>query len=302
MKYLCLVYHEEQKLAALSQPQMDGLVHACIGWVEELEKCGHHIFSAGLQSVRTATTVRHRDGTLSVSDGPFAETKEFLGGFTLINARDLNEAIQIAAKFPAARLGSMEVRPVLEPDGELTSALDQKIAAAIRRRENGVDPATQFKQEDMKMQDGLPGPSAITGTGLEVHPTPYERQLNDGGTIVKYMLLIYADERAWNETEREHCYQESTQLARDLNSSGQYLAANPLHSVSQATSVRVREGKRLVTDGPFAETREQLGGYFLIDARDLDEAIGIAARIPGARKGTVEIRPIIEIPGLPAGA
>ncbi len=70
--------------------------------------------------------------------------------------------------------------------------------------------------------------------------------------------------------------------------------------MSTATSVQVRDGKRLVTDGPFAETREQLGGYFLIDAKDLDEAIGIAASIPGARKGTVEIRPVIEIPGLPA--
>ena len=76
--------------------------------------------------------------------------------------------------------------------------------------------------------------------------------------------------------------------------------ARRLQPVSTATSVQVRDGKRLVTDGPFAETREQLGGYFLIDAKDLDEAIGIAASIPGARKGTVEIRPVIEIPGLPA--
>jgi len=113
------------------------------------------------------------------------------------------------------------------------------------------------------------------------------------------MLLIYMGENAMNEAEREHCYKESTQLAHDLNSSGKYLAANPLQSVSTATSVRVRDGKRLVTDGPFAETREQLGGYFLIEAKDLDEAIGIAARIPGARKGTVEIRPVIEILGLP---
>jgi hypothetical protein len=127
----------------------------------------------------------------------------------------------------------------------------------------------------------------------------FVREPSDGGTTVKYMLLIYADEHAWNEGEREECYKESTQLAKDLAASGKYLAANPLNSVSQATSVRVRDGKRLVTDGPFAETREQLGGYFLIDAKDLDEAIGIAARIPGARKGTVEIRPLIEIPGLP---
>jgi hypothetical protein len=116
---------------------------------------------------------------------------------------------------------------------------------------------------------------------------------------MKYMLLIYVDEQALSETERQACYVESTQLAHEIKSSGQYLAANPLHPTSMATSVRVRDDKRFVTDGPFAETREQLGGYFLIDAKDLDAAIGIAARIPMARKGTVEIRPVIEITGLP---
>ena len=113
------------------------------------------------------------------------------------------------------------------------------------------------------------------------------------------MLLIYGDEQALNETEREQCYQESAQLAHEIAADGQYLAAAPLHPTATATSVRLREGKRFVTDGPFAETREQLGGYFLIDARDLDEAISIAARIPMARLGTVEIRPVIEISGLP---
>jgi hypothetical protein len=116
---------------------------------------------------------------------------------------------------------------------------------------------------------------------------------------MRYMLLIYHDEQSLGETERQECYAESTQLALELHSNGQYVSANPLHPTSTATSIRMRDGKRLVTDGPFAETREQLGGYFLIDAKDLDEAIGIAARIPMARKGTVEIRPVIEIPGLP---
>ena len=117
---------------------------------------------------------------------------------------------------------------------------------------------------------------------------------------MRYMLLIYGDEHALNETERQECYRESVELAHQINSAGQYLAAAPLQPTSTAASVRVREGKRLVTDGPFAETREQLGGYFLINANDLDDAIGIAARIPGARKGTVEIRPVIEVEGLPA--
>ena len=116
---------------------------------------------------------------------------------------------------------------------------------------------------------------------------------------MKYMLLIYTDERAWTDSEREQCYKESTQLTHQLNAKGKYLAANPLQPVATATSVQVRNGKRLVTDGPFAETREQLGGYFLVDAKDLDDAIAIAESIPGARKGTVEIRPVMEIPGLP---
>jgi len=116
---------------------------------------------------------------------------------------------------------------------------------------------------------------------------------------MKYMLLIYLDENALSDSEREQCYEQSAQFAHQLSASRQYLSAAPLHPTSTATSVRVRDGKRLVTDGPFAETREQLGGYFLINARDLEEATGIAARIPAGRWGTVEIRPVVEIPGLP---
>jgi hypothetical protein len=114
------------------------------------------------------------------------------------------------------------------------------------------------------------------------------------------MLLIYLDEQACSESELEHCYQESARFAHQLQSNSQYLDASPLQPTSVATSVRVRDGKPLVTDGPFAETREQLGGYFLVDARDLDEVISIASRLPGARLGTVEIRPLLEITGLPA--
>ena len=116
---------------------------------------------------------------------------------------------------------------------------------------------------------------------------------------MKYMLLIYADEHAWTPEEREHCYVESAALTQELHARGQYVSANPLHPVAAATSVRVREGKTLVTDGPFAETREQLGGYFMVDVKDLDEALAIAGRIPGASKGTVEVRPVLEIAGLP---
>jgi hypothetical protein len=117
---------------------------------------------------------------------------------------------------------------------------------------------------------------------------------------MKYMLLIYTAEKAWTENERESCFAESTRLTHELHATGQYLGAAPLLPVATATSVRVRDGKRLVTDGPFAETNEQLGGFFLIEAQDLDEAIHIAGRIPGARKGTVEVRPVLELAGLPS--
>lgn len=117
---------------------------------------------------------------------------------------------------------------------------------------------------------------------------------------MKYMLLIYMTEAAMNDAERQQCYQDSGRLIEELDAQGKFIAASPLESVATATSVRVREGKSLVTDGPFAETREQLGGYFLINASNLDEAIAVAARIPAASKGVVEIRPIIELAALPA--
>jgi hypothetical protein len=119
---------------------------------------------------------------------------------------------------------------------------------------------------------------------------------------MKYMLLVHHDQEAHarrSESERAGLLQESVQLANQLHANGKYLGAAPLHPSSETTCVRVRDGKRLVTDGPFAETREQIGGYFLVDAVDLDEAIEIAGRIPGARIGTVEVRPVTEVEGLP---
>jgi len=116
---------------------------------------------------------------------------------------------------------------------------------------------------------------------------------------MKYMLLVYLAEDALTDQERQYCYVKSAALTQELNATGQYLDASPLHPVATATSVRVRDGRRVVTDGPFAETREQLGGYYVIEAKDLDEAISIAERVPPAKFGTVEIRPVMEIEGLP---
>lgn len=114
MKYLCMIYFEEEILDALSQSEYDALVREALAYDDELRESGHFIVAQALQSVRTATTLRVRRGRISTTDGPFAETKEQIGGFILIEARDLNEAIQVAAKIPPARLGGVEVRPIKE--------------------------------------------------------------------------------------------------------------------------------------------------------------------------------------------
>jgi hypothetical protein len=114
MKYLCLAYEEEEKLDALSRAEWDALRQETLGYVDELARSGRLLVTHALQSVRSATTVRVRQGRLAMTDGPFAETKESLGGFFLVEARDLNEAIQIASRWPSARIGSIEVRPIEE--------------------------------------------------------------------------------------------------------------------------------------------------------------------------------------------
>lgn len=113
---------------------------------------------------------------------------------------------------------------------------------------------------------------------------------------MKYLLLIYGEEARWEEIgdkQREAVLQEYMQFTQDIAKSGHYLGGNELQRTSTATSVRVRDGKQLVSDGPFAETKEALGGYYLVEANDLDEAIALAARIPSVRWGTIEVRPII---------
>ena len=119
---------------------------------------------------------------------------------------------------------------------------------------------------------------------------------------MRYMLLVHHDEVAFHqrsEVERQGMIRQSVALANQLHASGQYLGAAPLHPSAETSCVRMRDGRRIVTDGPFAETREQIGGYFLVEAKDIDEAIDIASRIPGATIGTVEVRPVTEVEGLP---
>ena len=121
---------------------------------------------------------------------------------------------------------------------------------------------------------------------------------------MKYMLLIHSEENAWSklsEGDRGRMMAEFGEFTQQIKASGQYVGGSQLQPASTATSVRVRDGRRLVTDGPFAETREQLGGYYLVEVANLDDAIALAARVPSARIGTIELRPLVQVP-VPASA
>ena len=150
----------------------------------------------------------------------------------------------------------------LRSDGRLKSLAELSILGRVARRKVESNTSTKQRSKDMK-----------------------------------YLLLIYHDEQSWDaltEAERQEIYGEYRKLREQLQSNGQFVTGSQLQPITTATSVRVRDGKELVTDGPFAETHEQLGGYFLVEAKNLDEATSIAARIPSARTGTVEVRPLVE--------
>jgi hypothetical protein len=133
MKYACLVYINPESAPLFTDDVFDKVVAECGGWVEDLEKNGKHVFSTGLQAPSTATTLRKRNGEIVVTDGPFAETKEFLGGLTVLEARDLNDAILQGMKLADACGGTVEIRPELDIFGDLTDPTDIRCAAAIRR-------------------------------------------------------------------------------------------------------------------------------------------------------------------------
>jgi hypothetical protein len=223
---------------------------------DELEKEGKWIASSPLRSVTTATSVRVRDGKRQITDGPFAETTEQLGGYYIIDVDNLDEAIAIAERIPPAKKGSVEIRPL------------------------------------------LPMPDSLSLPETEASNQPP----NDTETPRNYILLMYAEEGVWPPEEHAPALAESVEVCHQLHAKGQFVSAAPLQPPAAATCVRVRNGSRVVVDGPFPETKEQLGGYFLIRVANLDEAIAIAAKIPGSRRGTAEIRPIEALPDMTVGS
>lgn len=247
MKYMLLIYGAED---GWTEEERNACMLESMAICDQLEAEGKWIDSAPLHSVTTATTVRVRDGKRTVTDGPFAETTEQLGGYYLIDVDELDEAIAIASSLPPAAKGTVEIRPLLP----------------------------------------IPEPMRLP----EVDPKHMPATGSEGGT--NYLVLLYAAEGAWPPDEHAVALAESVDVCHQLHSAGQYLSAAPLQPPATATCVRVRNGKPMSYEGPFPETKEQLGGYFLIHVENLDEAIKIAARIPGTRRGTAEIRPLFPLP------
>jgi hypothetical protein len=248
MKYMLLVYGAED---CWTEETRRACMIESLSICDDLAARGKFLDSSPLQSVTTAASVRVRDGRTLVTDGPFAETTEQLGGYYLLDLADLDEAIAVAARLPPATKGTIEIRPLVP-------------------------------------LDGLP----------QDRPLPTSR---GDGSRTPFLLLCYDDEAAWEAAGPQALAEaraEAAVLARRLSGEGRYLGASPLHPAATATCVRVRDGRRMITDGPFAETHELLGGYYLILAEDRAAAVRIAAQHPGARAGTVEVRPLFDLSGL----
>jgi len=249
MKYMLLVYSPED---AWTPEEWQQCVATSAGICRELAEKGQFHGASPLYPVATAATVRVREGQRIITDGPFSETKEQLGGYFLIEVADLDEAIAVAARLPAAMKGTVEIRPVFALEGV---------------------PAAKAREE-------------LNGEGLR-----------------RYMLLCYDDEAAWEragETKMREAMARATALAHDLDKKGRFLTASPLHASTSATSVRVRNERRQVTDGPFMETREVLGGFYVILASDRREALEVAAQHPGVFFGAVEVREMHDVVGVPS--
>lgn len=247
MKYMLLIYGAEN---AWTEGERERCMAESMAICKELEAEGKWIASSPLHSVTTATCVRVREGKRQITDGPFAETTEQLGGYYIIDVDDRDEAIAIAASLPPARKGTVEIRPLLP----------------------------------------LPDSLSLPKTDAS-HPAA-----GDAEQPRDYILLMYAEEGAWPPADHAPALAESVEVCHQLHAAGQFVSAAPLQPPSTATCVRIRNRHRVVVDGPFPETKEQLGGYFLIRVADLDEAIAIAARIPGAHRGTAEVRPLFPLP------
>ena len=240
MRYMMLIYSEEKKDIPFGTPEWDQLMVEYRAFGEEVRRRNAMVAADPLQSVETATTLRQQDGNTVMLDGPFAETREQLGGFYILDCKDKAEALELAAMIPSAKHGSIEVRQLFGHEQRFFEPPRQK----------------------------------------------------------HYMVLIYGDESKFLKQDDpllQSRLNEHKQLTDDTIQSGEYVGGDALALTNTAVTVRVRDGQTIHTDGPFAETKEQLGGFYLFNTRDLDRAIELAKRIPMGPIGCLEVRPIQEV-------
>lgn len=247
MQYMCLIY-EPLDGPELSKEEGEQMFADYGVFTQEALQSGKMIAGEPLEPVSSATIVRVRNGKTAVTDGPFAETKEWLGGYYTFECASLDEALDWAARIPGARTGSIEVRPLAPVPGR-------------------------------PVPSGKPIMQAMEGKSV-------------------YLLLIHVPHSDDNMTQaqRDAQFDEYVAFTQDIAASGKLIASDPLQPTSTATTVRVRNGKRTVTDGPYAETKEWLAGYYAVACDTVEEAQHWAAKIPGARDGSIEVRPIMLIP------
>jgi hypothetical protein len=247
MDYVLLIYAAEDRGLKMSEEQRHAMLQEYGQFTRDVASSGRLGDCAPLESTRTATTVRIRDGKRVVVDGPFAETREHLGGYYVVKTETEADALDLAAKIPDVHGGSIEVRPVM----------------------------------------GLP-PGYPKGT-----PTPTSNEAKK-----EYILLIYDDEASWENAspaDQGVRFGRYMEFSKSIHESGSFVEGAPLQPAKTAKTVRIPEASRLVIDGPFAETREQLGGYYRVRAANLDEALDMAARIPAVETGSIEVRPVMDL-------
>lgn len=249
MQYVLLIYAAESRFANSTPAEGAAVMEAYGTYTKDLFATGRAGDCAALEPTHTATSVRVREGERAVKDGPFAETREQLGGYYTIDAETADEALAWAEKIPGSKHGTIEVRPVMSVGG-------------------------------------APAPADAS-----------KRPALSKDTHKEYLLLLYEDERAWvsmSEADKGATFGRYMEFSKSITATGQFIAGEPLGPTMQARSISLDGNKRVVRDGPFAETREQLGGYYRVWAKNLDEAVALAAKIPAAETGTVEVRPVMD--------
>jgi hypothetical protein len=250
MKFACLGYIDEEKWKSMPEEQRDAIIGKCFAYDDELLKNGHWVDGGqALQNVGTAKTLRWKDGKVVVTDGPFAETKEQLGGIGMLEARDMDHAVELMSRHPGVRLGGpFEIRPV---DEALTERCKSTAAAPVAPAEG-----------------------------------------------IKLVCLACGDETTWNamsKDQQEILIEECIAYDEVLRKHGRFVDGAALQGVRTAKTLRAKSSKVLITDGPYAETKEQLGGFAIFEFRDMDDAIEAWSKHPCLRMGdALELRPVDE--------